>query len=163
MIKSTVLIRALGVAALAMGLAASCKAKYAPQEPTGVIPEACCKAVSKDMKSGAGCRATGKCADDEKIWMRGAVSCGPVEPERCMGGRCCSYKQMYGSDDAIYNWDPTEGAPDEAAPTAEQPPAEAEPAEPTPTTTPAPAPPAEPEPAPAAEPAPAETDASPPA
>lgn len=129
MLKPTVLIRTLGIAAVAMGLAASCKAKLAPQEPTGIIQDACCKVISKDLQSGAGCRATNKCADDEKIWMRGAVTCSPVEPEKCLGGRCCTYRKMYGSDDALYNWDPGEGAAEEDAA-----PSEPEPAEPTPTT-----------------------------
>lgn len=143
-LNPTVLIRTLAATALALGLAASCKAKFAPEEPTGVISEACCKVVSKDLQSGAGCRATGKCKDDEKIWMRGAVSCTPYQPEKCVGGRCCTYKRMYGTDDAIYNWDPeatdTAGDADAATPEAAPP---AVPDEAPTTTAPAAAPAAE--------------------
>ncbi len=162
-LNPTVLIRTLAATALALGLAASCKAKFAPEEPTGVISEACCTVVSKDLQSGAGCRATGKCKADEKIWMRGAVSCSPYQPDKCMGGRCCTYKRMYGTDDAIYNWDPAgaETAGDEEAATSEDATDEATPAavdaapassDAVPAAVPAPAP-AEPPaaPAPAAE------------
>ncbi len=171
-LKPTVLIRTLATTALALGLAASCKAKFAPEEPTGVISEACCKVVSKDLQSGAGCRATGKCKPDEKIWMRGAVSCSPYQPEKCVGGRCCTYKRMYGTDDAIYNWDPegsddAETAPSDATtpPTAEptQPDAEADaaPDAAKPTTVTEPTAPASP--VPAAAPAPAVEASAPPA
>ncbi len=156
MIQPKVLFRTLAGAALAMGLAASCKAKFAPEEPTGVISEACCKVVSKDLQSGAGCRATGKCASDEKIWMRGAVTCSPLEPERCVGGRCCTYRRMYGSDDALYNWDEGGAEPNEAtndAPPAPAPPAAAPAAEAPPAAeVTEPEAPAEPDAAPAAEP-----------
>lgn len=33
----------------------------------------------------------------ERFWMRGRVTCGPVEAERCAGGRCCSYLPIYGT------------------------------------------------------------------
>ncbi|MBV1861376.1 MAG: hypothetical protein KUG77_23355 [Nannocystaceae bacterium] len=135
------LIRTLAATALALGLAASCKAQFTPQEPTGVISEACCKVISKDLQSGAGCRATGKCEEDEKIWMRGAVTCSPYQPEKCAGGRCCTYKRMYGTDDAIYNWDPDatdslDGAETPSPETA--PPAAADAAPTTPDATPSP-------------------------
>lgn len=120
-LEPSVFVRVLAGTALAFAVGASCKAKFAPEEPTGVISEACCRVVSKDLKSGAGCRATGKCKEDEKIWMRGAVTCTPVEPERCMGGRCCTYRQMYGSDDALYNWDPEGDTNEEAAPESSAP------------------------------------------
>ena len=120
MIESTVFVRVLAATALALAMGASCKAKFAPDEPTDVIPEACCKAISKDLKHGAGCRTTGKCAKEEKIWMRGAVTCTAVDVDRCLGGRCCSYRQMYGSDDAIYNWDAGEADAPAAAPVVQE-------------------------------------------
>jgi hypothetical protein len=43
---------------------------------------------------GTGCRLTGRCRRDEPVWMRGNVTCGPVDEAECLGGRCCTYPHV---------------------------------------------------------------------
>ena len=126
-----VVLRTAAAAGLMLGLASSCK--LSPKEPSGVVPEACCKVVSSDLQQGAGCRVASRCRVDEPIWMRGAVMCSPKEPERCMGGRCCKYGKMYGAEGAVYNWEGAdEGGSATDPPAGSAPAAEStEPTEPT--------------------------------
>lgn len=101
---------AVGGFALALALGLACKPKYAATEPVKGAPDACCKVTNEEMTKFAGCRLTHRCADDEPIWMRGHIDCSPVEEERCVGGRCCEYRPLYGTPDAVLNWDADPGA-----------------------------------------------------
>jgi hypothetical protein len=134
---------AAGGFALAVALGFACKPKYAATEPVKGAPDACCKVTNEEMTKFAGCRLTHRCADDEPIWMRGHIDCSPVEEERCVGGRCCEYRPLYGTPDAVLNWDADPGAKKDASPEGEAAGAEAK------------------EPAPEVEAAPAEEAASP--
>lgn len=117
----------LAVGGLSLGLSLACGPRFGPEEPVDSVNDACCKVANADMTKFAGCRPTGRCAKDEPIWMRGYIRCTPVEEERCAGGRCCEYRPMLGSPDAVLHWDDSSGdaeAPaDDAAPAEEAAPA----------------------------------------
>ncbi|MEZ4385169.1 MAG: hypothetical protein R3A79_27830 [Nannocystaceae bacterium] len=120
---------AIGGFAFALVLGLACRPKYAATEPVTGAPDACCKVTNEAMTKFAGCRLTHRCGDDEPIWMRGHINCSPVEEERCVGGRCCEYRPLYGTPDAVLNWDADPDAKkSDAAPTGEAP--EVAPAEP---------------------------------
>jgi len=128
----------LAVGGLSFGLSLACGPRFAPEEPVDSVNDACCKVANADMTKFAGCRPTGRCAKDEPIWMRGYIRCTPVEEERCAGGRCCDYRPMLGSPDAVLHWDDSSG---DAEAAAEDAPPALEPApatEPAPVTEPAP-------------------------
>ncbi|MCA9657127.1 MAG: hypothetical protein KC486_02180 [Myxococcales bacterium] len=105
---------AVGGFALAVALGLSCKPRYAATEPVKGASDACCKVTNEEMTKFAGCRMTHRCGDDERIWMRGHINCSPVEEERCVGGRCCEYQPLYGTPDAVLNWDAEPDAKDKA-------------------------------------------------
>jgi TonB family protein len=61
-------------------------------EPERVVEghrELCCKAANLDNHGFVGCRASSSCRTSERVWVRGPVSCGPPDAQRCSGGRCC--------------------------------------------------------------------------
>ena len=96
-----------------MGIGVGCR-PYEPQQPVEQTAQACCTRADPQLQHFEGCRvARGECRmrKGEKFWMRGRVTCGPVDPERCAGGRCCSYRPVYGS--------PSEDAGTEADPPSE--------------------------------------------
>jgi len=105
----------LAVGGLSFGLSLACGPRFAPEEPVDSVNDACCKVANADMTKFAGCRPTGRCAKDEPIWMRGYIRCTPVEEERCAGGRCCEYRPMLGSPDAVLHWDDSSGDAEAAA------------------------------------------------
>lgn len=136
---------AWGLASVALALlssASGCHSRYAADEPVKMAPEACCRLADEGMKKFAGCRMTHRCREDEPIWIRGAVNCSPVDEGNCAGGRCCELQPLYGSPDAVLNWDDTMKKSGGGATPAK--------AEPAPTSAPAPST----EPAPATDPAP---------
>ena len=96
--------RLAGALALALLLLAGCKPKYDPGEPVELAPEGCCKLANESMTKFAGCRLSHRCKNDEPIWIRGAVRCSAVD-QRCAGGRCCELRPVYGTPDAVLNWD----------------------------------------------------------
>ena len=96
---------ALGTFCLGLVAGVACKPKYAPNEPVDGAPDACCRVANAEMTKFAGCRITHRCKNDEPIWMRGHIKCSPVEEGRCAGGRCCEYRPLYGSPDAVLFWD----------------------------------------------------------
>ncbi len=98
-----------GLGALVLAFFCACGSKHPTNEPVDDINDACCKVANDDMTKFAGCRPTGRCAKDEPIWMRGYIKCTAVEEERCAGGRCCEYRPMYGSPDAVLHWDDSSG------------------------------------------------------
>lgn len=100
-------IMVAGLFALA-SLASGCRGG-SPSEPVPQATEACCKVTSEDRQRSAGCRIAGRCRGSEPVWMRGAVSCGPVESERCMGGRCCRFLSRDEQVGPIYDWDADDG------------------------------------------------------
>ena len=121
-------------AALVLGLTlGACKPKYDPGEPVDLAPEGCCKLANETMNKFAGCRLAHRCKNDEPIWIRGAVKCTAVD-QRCAGGRCCELRPVYGSPDAVLNWDDPDAK--KADPTPKTP-APAEPPPPDASETPA--------------------------
>jgi TonB family protein len=61
-------------------------------EPEAVVAghrELCCKAANPDNLGFVGCRASSKCRSNERVWVRGPVTCAPLDAQRCAGGRCC--------------------------------------------------------------------------
>ncbi|MCA9635382.1 MAG: hypothetical protein KC420_05045 [Myxococcales bacterium] len=100
---------ALGTFCLGLVAGVACKPKYAPNEPVDGAPDACCRVANAEMTKFAGCRITHRCKNDEPIWMRGHIKCSPVEEGRCAGGRCCEYRPLYGSPDAVLFWDDGSG------------------------------------------------------
>jgi len=93
---------ALG-AALGLAIAGCASARAGRSEPIALTANACCKRGTADMTEFAGCRPTAQCRADEPIWMRGAVTCGPVDPDVCLGGRCCRYRT--GGRDELFDWE----------------------------------------------------------
>ena len=77
----------LGLVLLLGGV--GCRPRYAARAPVNAAPDACCKSGDAAMKQFSGCRMTDRCRLNEPIWLRGAVTCSPVERGRCSGGRCC--------------------------------------------------------------------------
>lgn len=75
------------VPALLLAASLGCKVDGAPEQPVEGHLELCCR--SGGPLEFSGCRASGQCRAAESIWLRGPMSCGPVEPETCAGGRCC--------------------------------------------------------------------------
>lgn len=157
----------MGAAGVLMGGACSV---VKPEQPVERTPEACCTWGDFQLQHFKGCRIpTRDCraSKGERYWMRGYVSCGPVDEASCDGGRCCSYKPQYDANlaEPVENWSP----PGFAEPTnnireKDDAPAPSEPA-PSPKTEPetgSPAAPA-PEPAPDATPAADAPEASAPA
>lgn len=82
--------RPFGLSALLCLSLAGCRVDADAAEPVAGSQELCCKQAGDDNVSFVGCRATGHCRNSEPVWVRGPVSCGPVEPEGCEGGRCCT-------------------------------------------------------------------------
>jgi len=99
----------LALGTFALALVVGCGPRFEANEPVDMVNDACCRVANDDMSKFAGCRPTGRCAKDEAIWMRGYISCSPVEEERCAGGRCCEYRPMLGSPDAVLHWDDSSG------------------------------------------------------
>lgn len=61
-------------------------------EPEAVVAghhELCCKAANADNLGFVGCRTSSSCRSNERVWVRGPVTCAPLDPQRCAGGRCC--------------------------------------------------------------------------
>ncbi|MEM9461655.1 MAG: hypothetical protein AAGF11_46260 [Myxococcota bacterium] len=93
---------AMGIAipiaiSIAMGIGGGCR-PYDPQEPIEQTAQACCTRADPKLRHFEGCRVTrGQCRmrKGETFWMRGRVTCGPVDEQRCAGGRCCSYRPVY--------------------------------------------------------------------
>lgn len=123
----------LAFGGLVLGLGLGCGPRFAPSEPVDMVNDACCRVANDSMTKFAGCRPTGRCAKEEAIWMRGYISCSPVEEERCAGGRCCEYRPMLGSPDAVLHWDDSSGEAEAPVGPKDEPPA----AEPTPEVEPA--------------------------
>lgn len=103
-------VRVAALSSVIAGLVAliggtSCRPRYAPDEPVKMGAESCCKLADEAMTKFAGCRMVNRCREDEPVWLRGAINCGPVDEARCAGGRCCELQPMYGSPDAVLNWD----------------------------------------------------------
>lgn len=91
-------------------LLAGCRA-IKPDVSVEGAPQACCTSADPKLQNFEGCRVTGgncQMRKGEKFWMRGAVSCGPVDEAACEGGRCCHYVQRYDPsiNDPIENWAP---------------------------------------------------------
>lgn len=91
-------------------LTGGCRAIKADVSVEGA-PQACCKSADPKLQHFSGCRVTGgncQMRKGEKYWMRGAVSCGPVDEGKCEGGRCCGYMQRYDPsiNKPIENWAP---------------------------------------------------------
>ncbi|MCA9653628.1 MAG: hypothetical protein H6712_07755 [Myxococcales bacterium] len=89
---------------IVLGLLCGCHS-IKPEASIEGAPQACCTIADPQLKSFKGCRIPHrncKSRQGEKWWMRGSVSCGPVDEANCDGGRCCTYQQQY---------DPSIGAP----------------------------------------------------
>ncbi|MBK8265534.1 MAG: hypothetical protein IPK80_29920 [Nannocystis sp.] len=91
--------------AVAFTLGLACRPRYSADEPVPLASDGCCKFGNEKMTKFAGCRLAKRCHQDEPIWLNGAVTCGPVEEQRCRGGRCCEFRPRYGAPDAPLNWD----------------------------------------------------------
>lgn len=72
----------------ALGAVAGCRVT-APERVVEGHHELCCKAANADNLGFVGCRASSSCRGNERVWVRGPVSCGPADAPRCAGGRCC--------------------------------------------------------------------------
>lgn len=71
-----------------MGSLAGCRGSDTEQVVAG-HHELCCKAANPDNLGFVGCRASNSCRTSERVWVRGPVTCEPMDPQRCAGGRCC--------------------------------------------------------------------------
>ena len=80
-----------------VGLCAGGCERYAADEVVESTSSACCKVTSEKMDKSAGCRVGSRCKNDEPIWMNGNITCTPVKPDVCLGGRCCEYRPRYGA------------------------------------------------------------------
>ena len=83
-----------------LGLLCGCHPVH-PERSVEGIPQACCSVADPKLEKFEGCRIPRRSCRSkkgEKFWMRGAVSCGPVDPENCTGGRCCTYAPQYDGD-----------------------------------------------------------------
>lgn len=97
---------AILVAAL-LGLAAGACTAVKKEASVEFAPQACCTEADAELQHFKGCRLPRRnCHKEEKWWMRGHVTCGPVDEASCAGGRCCEYKAQY---------DPSVGKPAEEA------------------------------------------------
>lgn len=67
-----------------------CRPAVDANEPLAGERELCCREVDDDNAHFRGCRVGRSCRTTEAVWVRGPLRCGPVEPDRCAGGRCCS-------------------------------------------------------------------------
>jgi hypothetical protein len=83
---------------LVLGLAPGCGGRHPPTQPVDRAPEACCTDADEQLQQFAGCRVGGRCRQSEVFWMRGAVTCGPVDEASCANGRCCHYRPRYNPD-----------------------------------------------------------------
>jgi hypothetical protein len=80
---------------LVLGLA-GCGGRHQSTAPVERAAEACCTVGDAELQHFAGCRVGGgRCRQAEVFWMRGAVTCGPVDADNCAGGRCCHYRPRY--------------------------------------------------------------------
>jgi len=82
-----------------------------PEAAVEGIPQACCTSADPKLQDFKGCRIpqrSCKSRKGEKFWMRGSVSCGPVDEAQCAGGRCCSYRAQYDANlsEPVENWAP---------------------------------------------------------
>ena len=74
-------------------LLVGCGGRHQPSMPVEQAPEACCTKGDMQLQHFSGCRVGGRrCGEREVYWMRGAVTCGPVDTANCAGGRCCHYR-----------------------------------------------------------------------
>jgi len=90
---------------LLVGLWLSACGRVPPEQPIDFIDQACCSEADTKLSEFKGCLVGKKnCPKSHKWWMRGQVSCGPVDDAACAGGRCCTYLDQY---------DPEIGVPDE--------------------------------------------------
>jgi hypothetical protein len=128
-----------------------------PEASIERTPQACCTWGDFQLQHFKGCRIpTRDCraSKGERYWMRGYVTCGPVDEANCDGGRCCSYKPQYADDlaEPIENWSPPgfaeptnnvtgAGKPGSTEPGPPPEPREGSPAAPAPDPAPDPAPP----------------------
>ncbi|MFV8753826.1 hypothetical protein ACNOYE_25050 [Nannocystaceae bacterium ST9] len=71
-------------------LLAGCRIEDAPEQPIADHVALCCKANAGSPLRFTGCRPSNRCRTSETLWLRGPVACGPVDAERCEGGRCCA-------------------------------------------------------------------------
>lgn len=165
--RASLLTRGLGgfcgglALSLLFSLLAGACSRINPEEPVERTPMACCTWGDFKLQNFKGCRIpTRDCRSSkgERYWMRGYVTCGPVDEASCDGGRCCSYKPQYdeGLAEPIENWKPPgfaeptnnvtpkpSGAPDSKAAPKPEPEAQPDPQpepEPTPVPDPVPAP-----------------------
>ncbi len=95
---------------IALGLLLGCH-PVKPEVSIEGAPQACCLSADPTLQNFKGCRIPRrrcKSRQGEKFWMRGAVSCGPVDEQQCEGGRCCAYQQQYDPNltEPIENWAP---------------------------------------------------------
>jgi TonB family protein len=60
-----------------------------PQQVVAGHHELCCKTANPDNLGFVGCRASSSCRTSERVWVRGPVTCEPLDAQRCAGGRCC--------------------------------------------------------------------------
>ena len=90
--------------AAAIGLGAAC-GRISPTEPVELIDQAWCAEANPELTQFRSCvLGRRNCPKTHKWWMRGQVTCGPVDDDKCGGGRCCNYRPQY---------DPSVGEPDE--------------------------------------------------
>ena len=65
-------------------------------EPVEHAPQACCTEADAQLQHFKGCAVSRRnCRREERWWMRGFVTCGPVDEANCAGGRCCEYRPQY--------------------------------------------------------------------
>ena len=86
-----------------------CSRQTPPEAPISSASQMCC--AKGDVSSGkfGGCIEGFKqrqCPEDHPLWIRGVISCGPVDEAACLGGRCCEFGQAWGSEDSTLDWDP---------------------------------------------------------
>ncbi|MBL4687784.1 MAG: hypothetical protein JKY37_24555, partial [Nannocystaceae bacterium] len=120
----------------------------APADPIERTDQACCAEADANLTHFKGC-VVGKrnCSKKRKWWMRGDVTCGPIDTAQCADGRCCHYRQQY--DPSIGETDPNWTPPGFPKP------------EPATDTEPAPVPDSTPEPEPEPKPVPTPDTAGP--
>ncbi len=97
--------------ALASGLA--CAKGPPPEAPITNAEQMCCQKGDAETGLFGGCEVSPKirqCPESHPLWIRGTISCGPVDAENCLGGRCCEFGEAWGSEGAALDWDPPDAA-----------------------------------------------------
>ena len=142
------------IVCLGLVFGSGCRARYDASEPINAIPTACCKEGDQELQHFKGCRPDGRCKSGEPYWLRGAITCGPVDEAACAGARCCEYRTQgdspnTSSEEESSASEPTP-SPEDATSTPSEAPATTDPAPPSSEVTePSSAEPSSTEPAPA--------------